>query len=62
MESACETGKIAAKNILLNQNITNNILVYKMENIESFYYNVCHNEWLFLFCFILLCLSIQLSY
>ena len=59
MESACETGKIAAINVLKNENIKHNIIVYKMERIESIYYSITQNIILFLCICILLVIMIR---
>jgi hypothetical protein len=54
MESACESGKTAAKNILKNENIQNNIVIYKMENIENIFFTISQNLFLFLLLLLIL--------
>ena len=58
IESACESGKNAAKNILQSENIPNDIIIYKMEKIETLYDSVTQNIYLFILFILLIVLSI----
>ena len=62
MESACETGKVAAINLLKNENINHNINVYKMEKIEGIYFSVTQNILLFVLLCILFIISIKFAF